>query len=452
MISLRQLLTRGHPLTQQVCVEPSMTWEGLGRATAHLCAQLPKASHAPWLVAVDSNYHFAAALLACWQLGIPAMLSADTQPGTLELLRSGIGGCITDHAISLDGVPVVRAEGPQAAAFQEWIEPRPDAVAVELFTSGTTGQRRRVPKTFAQLDNELAAWEKVWPDEPSGQQVLATVSHFHIYGLLFGVLRPLCRGDVIHGRNHFFWEELLARLPGIVVSSPVHLRHLSKVAQTTPHDWSKVRLLCSGGPLAEDAAAEIVACCGQGAVEIYGSTETGGIAFRQQTWAGRPPWRALPGVSTRVEDGLLAVRSAWLPDENWLLTGDKAALDEAGRFVLQGRADRIAKILEKRVSLAEMEARLAGHPYVSAARVLPLPQAQEAQRDMLGAVLELTGQGSAQLSEHGTAAFENEIRQHLRRHFDPIVLPRRWRTVAQLPVDGLGKVTHESLVKLFACP
>ena len=255
----------------------------------------------------------------------------------------------------------------------------------------------------------------------------------------------------MHGRNYFFWEELLPRLPGIVVSSPVHLRHLPKVARSTPRDWSTTRLLCSGGPLPEETAADILACCGRGAVEIYGSTETGGIAFREQTQAGRVDWRALPGLSTRVEDGLLAVRSAWLPDDHWLLTGDKA-VDEAGGFSLQGRADRIAKILEKRVSLAEMEARLCEHPSVRAARVLPLPAEPGAARDILGAVLELTGQGSAQLSQHGTAVFENEIRQHLRRHFDPIVLPRRWRMVEQLPTDALGKVTHALLVQLFRMP
>ena len=48
------------------------------------------------------------------------------------------------------------------------------------------------------------------------------------------------------------------------------------------------------------------------------------------------------------------------------------AFDADGRFRLAGRLDRVVKLDGKRVSLPELEARLALHPYVGAAAVAPL--------------------------------------------------------------------------------
>ena len=72
-------------------------------------------------------------------------------------------------------------------------------------------------------------------------------------------------------------------------------------------------------------------------------------------------------VQWQLQDGLLAVRSPRLGHDGWWLTSDLATADGAG-FHLRGRADRIVKIEEKRVSLGAVERRLAAAPWIAEAR------------------------------------------------------------------------------------
>src|SRR5690606_13915344 len=112
---------------------------------------------------------------------------------------------------------------------------------------------------------------------------------------------------------------------------------------------------------------------GQAPCEILGSTETGGVAWRQQQ--GDDGWTALPGVDVALNDaGLLQVTSPWA-DAGAQVMGDRAELLDAGRFRLLGRADEIVKLEEKRLSLTEMNARLQAHALVAEVRVVPLSRA-----------------------------------------------------------------------------
>ncbi len=458
MIPLGQLLAAANFPDSLVCCPPGRTWGELRRAVRQIQGRLPAKASQPWLLAVDSTFEFTAALLAGWQAGLPLLISPDTQPGTLAQLQPLLGGCLADRAVELPGLPVMHLAEVLAQDSQEHGGPVPielpaEAVAVELFTSGSTGERKRVPKTFVQLDRELAALHQQWGDTCQGQSPSATVSHLHIYGLLFKVLWPLCRGDAMPERSFFFWEELLGQLPAgpaTIISSPAHLRYLPQAARQIPRDWSRTRIFSSGGPLPLGTALAVMAACGQAPVEVYGSTETGGIASRQQAGDGAVAWQPLPGVSTRVEAGLLLVRSPWLPDaDEWVSTNDRAEPSVSG-FHLHGRTDRIAKIAEKRISLTEMETILGGHPLVQEARTLVLPNQAKSGRELLGAVIELNPAGVVALEEQGKAALTAGLKQHLLQHFEAVTIPCSWRLVPALPRDAQGKVALAALAGLFA--
>src|SRR5262249_49086372 len=129
----------------------------------------------------------------------------------------------------------------------------------------------------------------------------------------------------------------------------------------------------SGGPLPPEAADATLALLGAAPVEVYGSSETGGVAWRQRARHG-DTWQPLPGIEFRVDGGELAVRSPHLPELEWFHTAARATLAADGMdgFELHGRADRIVKIEEKRVSLTALEQRLAISGDVAEARVLML--------------------------------------------------------------------------------
>src|SRR5262249_8163800 len=118
--------------------------------------------------------------------------------------------------------------------------------------------------------------------------IWATVTHQHIYGLLFRVLWPLAAGRPFAAGRLVFNEEIAHRVagPAVLVASPAHLRRLPETV-----DWSPVRaglraVFSSGGPLPPEAADATLALLGVAPVEVYGSSETGGVAWRQRARHG----------------------------------------------------------------------------------------------------------------------------------------------------------------------
>ena len=80
-------------------------------------------------------------------------------------------------------------------------------------------------------------------------------------------------------------------------------------------------------------------------IEVYGSSETGGIAWRQQQTAHDEKWTPLPNIKWRIDatEGVLEIRSRHLPDEDWFRTADRAIPVGDDHFMLIGRVDRIVK-------------------------------------------------------------------------------------------------------------
>ena len=182
-----------------------------------------------------------------------------------------------------------------------------------VFTSGSTGQPSAIGKRLDQLAREVEALQAAFGAQMEGVQVHGTVSHQHIYGLLFRVLWPLAAGRLIHPRR-FFHEDLVGALAGtdtVLVATPAHLKRLPEQL-----DWASLHgrlraVFSSGGPLPEEAARQVRQWLGVAPTEVYGSSETGGIAWRR--WdTDLPPWQPLPGVQWRIDDGCLAVASAHL--------------------------------------------------------------------------------------------------------------------------------------------
>src|SRR4029453_1544619 len=185
--------------------------------------------------------------------------------------------------------------------------------------------------------------------------------------------RPFLRSAVLHP------EELAPHSSGgapfAVVTTPVTLRHLSQRSDLARQRASCRAIFSSGGPLPADVARSAAEMLGSAPFEIYGSTETGGVAVRQQI-RGDEPWRGLRGVraESAPATGQLAVRSPFVSTggDARFVTGDRIEFVDTGEFHLLGRADRVIKVGEKRLSLPDMEERLRAHPAVDDAMLLPL--------------------------------------------------------------------------------
>jgi acyl-coenzyme A synthetase/AMP-(fatty) acid ligase/3-hydroxymyristoyl/3-hydroxydecanoyl-(acyl carrier protein) dehydratase len=391
---------------------------------------------------------FAAALFGSWHAGKTIYLPGDSLPNTCATLRRAVDGYLGEFLPQWE--PKMPAfPHPRGAA--EFSRLDPEFVGLVLYTSGTTGAAQAIPKKLAQMAAEVANLEKQFGASLGAADIISTVSHQHIYGLLFNVLWPLAAGRSIHAQSFSYYEELertLAEREAVLVSSPAHLKRLPENPGWTRAAMRLRAVFSSGGPLSFDVARECARLLGQAPIEVYGSSETGGIAYRRQEKAADEPWIPLPGVSWRVDPRhqVIEVSSAHLPDENWFRLADHVEPAQNNRFILRGRVDQIAKIEGKRISLQAIESLLTSSPRVAAARVVVL----EGRRQQVAALVVPSESGRRELNARGKRAFSGLLRNRLSESIEAVGLPRIWRYLDALPVNAQGKTTQAELFALLA--
>jgi acyl-coenzyme A synthetase/AMP-(fatty) acid ligase len=200
--------------------------------------------------------------------------------------------------------------------------------------------------------------------------------------------------------------------------------------------------------LPAEAAADAGRVLGACPVEVLGSTETSGVAWRRQLAGSSGTFQAMPSVEVRIaKDELLEVRSPFSGHPGWLQMGDRVRFDKPGGIELLGRGDHLAKIEDKRVSLAEIERYLRESPWIADAAAVAL---DDGKRQFIGGVVQLTATGRAEVSHRGKRALNEALRSALRARIEPIAVPRKIRHVDAIPVDSQGKRQPGTLRELFA--
>ena len=419
----------------------------LARAMArHAGASQPGAR---WALCFDDSLLFTQALLACALGGYQAILPGHQRLAGLQALQAQFDGLLTDGELPGAALAVPQLRLPLLVADDEreadGAALPPERLDLTLFSSGSTGEPKAIPKAWPQLEAELRVQMALWGERLVDTRVLASVSHQHIYGLLFRILLPLALGRPFDRRSIDYPEQLaLQTAPWCLIASPAFL---SRLDPAIPAAGCRL-IVSSGGPLQPGDAHQAKLLLGQLPVEIFGSSETGGIGWRQRHQV-QTPWTTLPGVEVRVgPDQCLLLRSPFLPTAEWLDCADRILMTGAG-FELLGRQDRVIKLEEKRISLDEVEARLQALVEVESAAVLPLLQGQ---RQILGAVLVLSEAGASRWAELGPGRFLLALRQQLRPWLEPVALPRSVRRVEQMPVNAQGKRPWPQLKELFDEP
>ena len=380
-------------------------------------------------------------LLAASVLGRRVLLPAHDAPGYLDELAAT--GAIVVGDTDQGSRRHYRLAWPDPSRGPS-APPRGDDIELVFFTSGTTGAPKRVAKPLSCLEAEALTLARLWP-MPPGCGVEGTVSHQHIYGLLYRVVLPVLAGHVSRTVPSDYWEQLADRLTDktILVTTPAHL---TRLPDGLP--WSRMRpalVFSSTAPLPFRAAQTALDKLHQLPIEVYGSTETGGIAWRRQV-AADTPWRLLPGVALTMErSGIARVRSPFIGDGQPFALADGLDLLADGRFHLQGRLDRVVKVEGKRVSLARVEAALLALDEVEDAAVVDLPHRHGA----LAAVIVPTEPARAQLQRLGAFRFSRRLRAAQASRLEPAERPKWWRFVQDIPQNRQGKRAATTLRQLF---
>ncbi|WLG62915.1 AMP-binding protein [Pseudomonas sp. FP1762] len=436
-IKLEQLLLKALP-ARAICQAPALDHTQLRAQALSVAAGLQSQGVKRLAVHLEDAADLAIALLGAWRAGVSVLLPADLQAQTRQRWSQEVDLWLTDQSgdAQLDDFTQPELPGAQLDL---------DQCRLSLCTSGSSGEPKRIDKTLRQLANEVEALEQLWGADLDEACIIGSVATQHIYGLLFRVLWPLCAGRPFVRRQLAFSEDLQRasrEYPAFAwVASPALLKRMGDNL-----DWPALsavrRVFSSGGALPSEAAQSLQQRLQQWPTEILGSSETGGIAWRQ----GESLWRPFAGVElSQDSDGALLISSPYLPAGHVEHSADAARIATDGRFELLGRLDRIVKLEEKRISLPMLEQALAAHDWVAEAR---LGVVQE-NRASLGALLVLSESGLFALREHGRRELTETLRKHLSQHCEALALPRRWRLLRQMPLNSQGKLAQADVEALL---
>lgn len=357
------------------------------------------------------------------------------------------------------------AAGSQSAPLPV---PVPEATAMVLLTSGSTGRAKRAPLSHRNVltsARDVARSIDLRPQD----RCLSMWELFHVGGLVDLLLAPLHSGGVVIATPGFevrrFYRLLHEKHPTWFQGVPTTLGEiLSQRARVHPVlSGSSLRLLRSvAAPLAPARLAELEAAFGVPVIQTFGMTEAGplitatGLApgDRVAGSVGRSCGCEVRALSpdgrdvTTGEEGELAVRGpnvfAGYEDDpaanaaafsgGWFRTGDLGRFDAAGNLFLTGRLKDLVNRGGEKINLREVDDALAAHPSIFEAASFGAPHPTLGE-DIAAAVVLRAG-----------ADWDvSEVYEHLGKRLARFKLPARIIVMDSLPRNAVGKIDRIAL-------
>ena len=348
---------------------------------------------------------FVIALHSIWRLGASAVLlspawkRAEVQHA---LALTTPAHAVGDQPVLAEAMPMLHLDEPIAPGRRQFEAPRPDADAVFVFSSGTTG----MPKAVRHTHGSFAVAVRHWRDAlhlSSADRMQIMTPPSHILGLL-NIVMALDTGTWIRLHRRFDIDLMLQHIESDRITIEMAVAPIALALAAHPkldtYDLSSLRyIMWCATPVTQSVAEDVTRRTGVSWVTAYGASELPVIACNQIDGArldtvGRPG----SGVSVRVvsldtgdpvaagELGEIQVRSdsvmaGYLPssstpdafDGRWYRTGDVGYLDDDGWLRITDRCKEMIKVRGFQVAPAEIEAVLHGHPAVADCAVFGVP-------------------------------------------------------------------------------
>ena len=351
----------------------------------------------------------------------------------------------------------------------------PDAVAVVLFTSGTTGEPKGAVLRHRHLTSYiLESVEFLSAAEDDAQ--LVSVPPYHIAGVS-AVLSSTFAGRRIVYLPGFDAEEWVRTVADEQITQamvvPTMLGRILDVIEETGADVDRLRhLACGGGRMPVELIRRALHDLPDVSfVNAYGLTETSSTVsvlspedHREAVASDDPAVQArlssvgrpLPAVDVEIrgpdggpltagERGEIHVRGeqvageyldrSRLTDDGWFPTSDAGFLDAAGYLHLDGRLDDVIVRGAENLSPGEIEDALRSHDAVADVAVFGLPDAEWGEC-VAAAVVRRAGH------ERISA---DDLRGHVRDRLRSTKAPQQIHFVSELPYNETGKLLRRVL-------
>lgn len=350
----------------------------------------------------DNTYVFLVNLFACMYLNIPVQLIQDKSK--LEY----------SEGVYIDSIFEAEPISEQSVS---------EDFLIEFLTSGSTSEPKVIRKKLRNILQEAKTISETF-DFSAIQEFNITAPLTHLYGFTFGFAVPYLNEKTICADRISFPEQI-TKGHSVLISTPSFLSMIAKYNVVLP--TMPLYIISAGARFDTIEYFERKT----NVVEIYGSTETGIIAYRQSS---RKKLQLFDKV--KIENDV--VYSPHIYDGEYKLE-DSIQIAEDGLQVLS-RKDRVVKIQEKRVSLYEIEKYINQSNYVSESFVLK-------NSEKLACVCVLNNNGVDEFLKLGKVEFVKKMKKDLRANLD--IVPQKWKFVDKIPKNNMGKMNLEYMKDLF---
>ena len=355
------------------------------------------------------------------------------------------------------------------ASIEPDMLPRPESLALLLYTGGTTGAPKGVDLTHVAGAHGVAQLNSLVPTRVEVERLLCATPLCHIYSIAVGMYNMLyCRGTLVILPRYTadavldaLETESITMLAGGPTMFVGLLGHESLAHRRFPH----LRCSYSGASaLPEETLRRWERATGAPVLEGYGQTETGGgVVFNPLEGVRKPGSVGIPmaGVEVEIVDsatgtivlppgetGEIRIRgpqlmagyrgraqdTAAVRRDDWLYTTDIGHLDADGYLYISDRKKDMVIVSGFNVYPRAVEEVLYRHPDVLEAAVIGVPD--EYQGEALRAFVVLRPGGRIDA---------DAVVRHCRAHLAPYKVPRRIVFVDALPRTAVGKIDKRRL-------
>jgi acyl-CoA synthetase (AMP-forming)/AMP-acid ligase II len=362
-----------------------------------------------------------AAVLGIWRAGAavalfsPSWKQAETEHA-IAIVRPACG--IGDHPVLSGLLPVLGFDDVPPAPFPAGPGAvDPDAEAVLVFSSGTTGLPKAVRHTHRAFAAAIGHWRDVLELKPT-DRIQVTTPPSHILGIL-NIATCLELGIWMRLHPRFDLDRMLQcvqddRITIEMAVAPIALAMASHPGLES-YDLSSLRFIMWGAtPVTASVAETVTRRTGVPWVPAYGASENPVITCNPVRGARLDSvGKAAPGVTLRVvslqtgavlpagETGEIQLRSpslmiGYLPEEEtalsmadgWYRTGDVGYIEPDGWVHLTDRSKEMIKVRGFQVAPAEVEGVLLGHEAITDAAVFGVPDEASGESIIAAVVVE----------------------------------------------------------------
>jgi len=302
------------------------------------------------------------------------------------------------------------------------------------FTSGSTGEATAALKTEQNIISEIKVLSALF-EKYNIKKVIVTVPFIHIYGSLTGLFYPYFNNIDIVLKEHFLPNDLLEICDdnSLIVTTPLYIKALNKLS--LEKDLSKCLFLSSTAPLEASIAKKFNEKFFCNIMQLFGSTETGGIAYK---FNDEDLWTPLQSVQIQTnEQNELKVISPFVSKElfenkfkntNAVIQTFDYIQKYDNKFKLIGRSSKILKIAGKRYSTIQIENILEEQEDIKKALVF----VKNDKDSLRGEILDIT-------LESKTFFSSLEIKKILKSKLSNLKLSIRLHYVDKIPINAIGK-------------